>query len=274
MGGVARVFEEVRAIRTERGKARYLGATAEGIDLGEDDLTQFFALIADIGSDNPKADVLESIIEYQPRDAVRMSGVRDVALTIGSDFEKRSIVEAFEDGALPEEALETIEAIIAEIGSDHEIRLALEDVFDNDALTAEMAARLLAAGLVRCDSDHERRLMMEAAIESVDEIGGSLAQALIDGLAEIDSDHEKRLAVEEIAGALDDDAMDVSDWEALASATASFGGDHEQRLAIEAIAEEVDFDEARFDGVAQTLREVAESIGSDQERRLALEALQ
>ncbi len=263
-GGKSAAIAEIGALTSGHAAGAYIGALAELATLDEADITTLSLQIAAQKSDYVKRRALAALLEHQKLSEVALQEVLAAAKSIGSDHEVRLIVEALAENEMSPVNAAAATSILANIESDHEVRLAAEALIQGGALKSSDAALAAGAALAAIEGDYEKRLVIEAAAARLDD--DAMAAALIAGADGIKGAHERRLAIEKIGENLSGAS---GSWPALIALAKGVDGDHERRLSVEALASHA----PKTAEARAALSEAAASIGSDHDRRLAEDAL-
>ena len=263
-GGKERVMTEIGALRGAHATSAYVEELANAASLSQTEVASLLEKLRGLESDYAKRNALSALIRTQKLNEQSVAAALDVAGSIEADHEVRLIVEEISEndlaGRMPSLAVD----LIGKIENDHEVRLAIAALLESDRVSGEAAARALALAAERIEGDYELRLAVEAAGDRIK--SPPVAAAALRAIEAIEGDHDRRLAIEELAGRIGPEA---EFWPAVINAAASVGGDYERRLAIEAVASSA----PQREDLRAALQKAAETISSDHERRLAFEAI-
>ncbi len=263
-GGKAAAIEEIGELTSGHAAGAYIGSLAEIATLDDADIASLSPQIATQKSDYAKRRALAALLEHQKLSDAGLQQVLAAAKSISSDHEVRLIVEALAENEMSPVNAAAATGLLADIESDHEVRLAAEALIQGGALKPTDAAEAAAAALGAIEGDYEKRLVIEAAAERLDE--AAMAAALIAGAGGIKGAHERRLAIEKIGENIGEAS---SSWPALIALVKGVDGDHERRLSVEALASHA----PKTAEARASLIEAVATIGSDHDRRLAEDAL-
>lgn len=229
--GKAAAIEEVGALTSGHAASAYIGALAEMATLNDADIARLSPQIAAQKSDYAKRRALAALLERQKLSDAGLQDVLAAAKSISGDHELRLIVEALAENEMSPVSAAAATALLGDIESDHEVRLAAEALIQGGALKPSDAAQAAGAALAAIEGDYEKRLVIEAAAARLDDAG--MAAALIAGADGVKGAHERRLAIEKIGENIGEQSPS---WPALIALVKGVDGDHERRLAVEALA--------------------------------------
>ena len=195
------------------------------------------------------------------------SGLLDEIELINSDFAQRvySVEYAKTATIAPADFDRLMLLAKNNLSSDFELRLTLNEVYNEQMPTGEQFVSLLGAG-TNLNSDFETRLVLTHVVARMPNTPEAIT-AYLDILTTIDSDFEMRLALSPMVtrGELADDLV----ARGIEVAGREIDSDFELRLVLGAAAPRV----GTSDALARAYTSAATSIGSDFEHRLALTAL-
>jgi hypothetical protein len=226
------------------------------------------ALLQEIGrirSDHGRSTYLRVLFADARLNEAELQQGLALAEPIGSDFELRQALQtALEKQALSPDRQVQLLRLAQQIGSDFERAELLASLVESHALQGEVLAAWRAAqeGI---GSDFEQRRVLEALLERGRPAPATLVAAL-DSAQGIGSDFEKRSVLEAAVPRLREAPAAIPAWLRLAD---GLGSDFERRSALEALIEGVPLDAA----TAAAVLDVIEGMGSDFETRSALETL-
>ncbi len=235
-GGVAAVVEELDALESSHALSRYAQGLVEQEKLSTPEINTLISKLEFLESDYDLGQALEAILENQTITAEITPALIKAAGKIESDHDLRKLLEAFAEQAQSDTAFELLLNLYGTIESDYDLRAATTALLENDALTAQQAAQLIAAAGEQIDSDHDLRLVLS---ESSPFFGKdkTFSEAWFAAYDRLSSSYDQRQALEEIADAA---AADEELLNAYRKAARKISSDHDRNEALEAVGDEAD----------------------------------
>lgn len=231
-GGARAVIDEISMLEGDHAIRRYATALAETKPLTAGETAALIETLSAIDSDHDLSLALEAALRNGEIDEAGIAALSSAAARIDGDYEKRRLVQALAEGGRAA-SLDAALAIFGEIASDHDLRIAAEELFDEKTLGPDRAGAVLEAAGAGIDSDHDLRRVLEAGGAMVGG-PGALADAWFDAYAGLQSDHDRRLALAAIADAANGDAALARRYREAAGAIAS---DHDRGRALDLLGE-------------------------------------
>lgn len=232
-GGAAALLDEIELIRSDYGRATYLGQLYAQARLDASQQARALDLMRAIESDYELRRALTQALASTTLDRAQQNQVLDLALEIGSDYERAELLIdvasrfAFDDAAFPRWA-----AALEGIGSDYEHRRVLEALLAhaNEHPAAVVMAFDAAAEI---GSDYEKRQLLETGLSHA-RGDVALRAKYLSVAATIGSDYERKQALLAMLAA---GPVDRGLALATLGAIAGIGSDYECKEALIALAE-------------------------------------
>lgn len=263
-GGPEAVIEAFGAVHSDYARQRYAAELTAQTDLTPDQLHALLKALKAIESDDDIRVALGAILDNETISPGQAPMILEAAGRIESDYDLRRLIETVAEKPMSAEALPLAIGMMERIDSDHDLRRAAEALLDQDSMTPQIAARLIAVAADHIDSDHDLRLLLSETVSFLAG-GGDAARAWVAALASIDSDHDLRFALTEAAGQADlsDDVVLM-----LIGATQEIDSDNDRRLTLEELAGRAQSSAA----LREAYEKAARAISSQSDRERALEA--
>jgi len=149
---------------------------------------------------------------------------------------RRYVVALIEQSDLSPAEIDALSQTFEQIESDHDLRIAITALIENETLTAAQVARLLTIAGRQIESDHDLRLVLSESADFFSK-NSDFDDAWMDAYAGLQSNYDQRLALEEIAVAAKGDPALVAAYRKAAQAISD---DADRERALEAIGEEAE----------------------------------
>lgn len=263
-GGVDALLAEIDLIQPDHARAAYLRVLFGQAELSPAQRQRGLALAAAIGSDYEKRSVLQAALEQDALPADLQVPLLRAAAGIGSDYERAELLtSAAQRVQLHGEALDAWSEAVRGIGSDYERRRVIESLLARGPATPAVLVRALddAGGI---GSDFEKRSVLEAiAARRID--AADVRAAYLRLATGIGSDFERRQALTPLLGG---SSVDAATAAGVLGAVATMDSDFEARQVLVDLARVMPADA----GLIARYRDVARGLG-DFERGEAERAL-
>jgi hypothetical protein len=149
---------------------------------------------------------------------------------------RRYSVALIEQSDLSPTDIDALSQTFESIASDHDLRIAMTALIENETLTAAQVARLLTIAGRQIESDHDLRLVLSASAGFFS-ANDDFASAWMDAYARLQSSYDQRLALGKIAAAAKGDPALLAAYRKAAQAISD---DADRERALEAIGEETE----------------------------------
>ncbi|MEO1252036.1 MAG: hypothetical protein AAFW81_06815 [Pseudomonadota bacterium] len=197
IGGVEAALAEIDALDSEYALRRYAVALAEETALDTAQLTRLITAVSEIDGDHDLSEALQAVVEKQAVAKETGEAIAAAAQQIEGDYERRRLAAALAERVLTPETEHLALALISEIDSDHDMRVASVTFLKHEKLRQETAVQLLGVVAENIDSDHDLRRVLEAAAPRLSEPDMWTAwRGVYDAM---EGDHDRRRAIEAAA---------------------------------------------------------------------------
>ncbi len=149
---------------------------------------------------------------------------------------RRYVVALIEQSELSPTEIDALSQTFKKIESDHDLRIAITVLLENETLTTAQVARLLPIAGRQIENDHDLRLVLSANAGFFSANDG-FADAWMDAYAGLQSSYDQRLALEKVVVAAKGDPALLAAYRKAAEAISD---DADRERALEAIGEETE----------------------------------
>jgi hypothetical protein len=253
-GGSDALLDEIGRIRSDHGRARYLGLLFGLATLDAPQQQRALELAKSIGSDYELRQALAAALASQTLARPQQHQLLSLAGALGSDYERAELlIEASARFTLDPESLALWRGLLADMGSDYEQRRVLEALLAREQDNAG-AVRLAFEAAREIGSDYERRQLLQAAIARAPD-DAALRHLYLEAAAGIGSDYELKEALRAL---LRRGPVDAALALATLAAIGEIGSDYECKEALVALAAVMPRDAA----LVEQYRSVARRLGA------------
>jgi beta-lactamase regulating signal transducer with metallopeptidase domain len=234
------LLAEIDRIRTEHGRARYLGLLFEHAALDVSQMSRALDQLRGIESDYELRQAITRALDARKLDAAQELQVLDLVQAIASDYERAELLVATASRlTLDPAAFAHWARGLDGIGSDYERRRALEALLQRDRDQAA-AVRLAFEAARGIGSDYEKRQLLEQGLAAA-QADPALRELYLSVAAGIGSDYEcKEALLALLRGATPDAGFAL----ALLDAIDGIGSGHERSEALVELAARMPADAA------------------------------
>jgi beta-lactamase regulating signal transducer with metallopeptidase domain len=246
------LLAEIDRIRSDHGRARYLGLLFAHATLDASQMTRALELVRGIESDYELRQAITHALAARKLDAAQERLVLDLVQSIDSDYERAELlVDTASRFTLDEGAFAIWARALEGIGSDYEKRRALEALMKRDR-DPGAAVRLAFEAAREIGSDYETRQLLAQGLAAAQR-DPALRDLYLSVARDIGSDYESR---EALLALLRGATVDAGFALALIDAIDAIGSGHERSEALVALASRMPAEAAvieRFRAAARRL---------------------